>query len=145
VLLPAAFARGGVHVEAPAITQLGTWEVEVSVDRETCEISCVYRLRRDRFGRLPVSDFLLPPAVDIRIYSDGASNPTTLTVDPAHTREPSAAGDDLATFDESLLGGVRVDLRPPAAASPEPARPVGARRIPAPPAAARTTTLPLRV
>jgi hypothetical protein len=143
-LLPAAFARGAMRVEAPPVTQFGGWEVEVTVDEETCEISCDYRLRRDRFGRAPVTDLLLPPAIDIRIYRDGASLPTTVTIDPAHTREPVLRSDGIATLDEAVLPGARVDVSPPDA-SPERTRPDPAGRAPGAASIPRVASTPLRV
>jgi hypothetical protein len=145
LFLTAAFARGAIRVDAPAVTQFGNWEIEVSVDPDTCEISCEYRLRRDRFGRAPLTDFLLPPAVDVRIYIDGATRPTTVTFDPAHTREPSLSAARQAAVDDALLPGARVDLEPPDAASPEPAAPVAAPRIPEAPSTARPASAPLRI
>ena len=144
-LLPAAFARGAMRVEAPSVTQFGGWEVEVTVDEETCEISCDYRLRRDRFGRAPVTDLLLPPAIDIRIYTDGVSLPTTVTIDPAHTREPVLRSGGLATPDEALLPGARVDVRPPTDASPVRKGPDPAGRAADAPAVACVASTPLRV
>lgn len=144
-LLPAAFARGAMRVEAPSVTQFGGWEVEVTVDEETCEISCDYRLRRDRFGRAPVTDLLLPPAIEIRVYTDGASLPTTVTVDPAHTREPVLRSDGIVGSDEALLPGVRGHVPPPPDASPARTGPDRAGRAPAAPSAPRATSTPLRV
>ena len=143
-LLPAAFARGGMRVEAPPVTQFGGWEVEVTVDEETCEISCDYRLRRDRFGRKPVTDLLLPPAIDIRVYTDSASLPTTVTIDPAHTREPVLRSDGLATSEEALLPGARVDMSPPPDASLERKERDLVGRAARAPAVARVACTPLR-
>ena len=145
LLLPAAFARAAVHVDAPSVTHFGNWEIEVSVDPETCEISCEYRLRRDRFGRAPLTDFLLPPAVDVRIYTDGASQPATVTFDPAHTREPSLNAGPTAGGDDALLPGARVDLKPPDAASWLHEAPFAAEPLPTAPSATRAASAPLRI
>jgi hypothetical protein len=145
LLLPAAFARGAVQVDAPSVTHFGNWEVEVSVDPETCEISCEYRLRRDRFGRAPLTDFLLPPAIDVRIYTDGASQPETVTFDPAHTREPALHAGPETAVDDALLPGARVDLQPPHTASQLLSAPVATQRLPAEPSAARASSAPLRI
>jgi hypothetical protein len=145
LLLPAAFARGAVHVDAPSITHFGNWEIEVSVDPETCEISCEYRLRRDRFGRAPVTDFLMPPAVDVRIYTDGARQAATVTFDPAHTREPVLHSDGLASAGEAVLPGSRVDVSPPPDPSHVRTGLDPARRSPAAPSVPRAASTPLRV
>ena len=122
VLLPAALASasevripapGVTRIESPAVTRQGNWEVSVSFDPVLCEISCVYRLRGDRFGRAPVSDLLLPPAVDIRLFSDGVSAPSTVTVDPARTREPAFAP-EVHTVREAVVVPVARATRKPA-------------------------------
>jgi hypothetical protein len=145
LLLPAAFARGAVRIDAPSVTHFGNWEIEVSVDPETCEISCEYRLRRDRFGRAPLTDFLLPPAVDVRIYTDGASQPGTVTFDPAHTREPALNAGPEAAVDDALLPGARVDLRPPDTSSQSLSAPAAPQRLATAPTAARAASAPLRI
>jgi hypothetical protein len=98
VLLPAALASasevrvpvpGATSIEAPALTRVGNWEAAVSFDPVLCEVSCVYRLRGDRFGRTPAADLLLPPAVDIQVRFGETS--TTVTIDPARTRLPQLA------------------------------------------------------
>jgi hypothetical protein len=145
LLLPAAFARGAVQVDAPSITRFGNWEIEVSIDPDTCEVSCDYRLRRDRFGRAPVTDFLLPPAVDVRVYTDGASKPITVTFDPAHTREPSLSAGDQMTGDDAMLPGARVNWKPPDAVSPAPPSAARCPVIPDAPSLARAASAPLRI
>ena len=121
VLLPAALAGASEHripspgatrIEAPAVTRQGNWEVSVSFDPVLCEISCVYRLRGDRFRRAPMSDLLLPPAVDIRVFSDGVSAPSTVTVDPARTREPALAAEAHAVYEAAVMPVARATRKP---------------------------------
>jgi hypothetical protein len=101
---------GATGVEAPAVTRFGSWEVAVSFDPGRCEIACVYRLRRDRFGRAPAFDFLLPPAVAIHVFYGAAD--TTVLVDPAHSREPSAAPEDRLDIKLAALPTARVEPQP---------------------------------
>jgi len=88
-------APPGSRVEAPALTTQGDWEVSLSFDRERCEIACVYRLRS---GRAPL---FLPPLVSVRIYS--GMNVSTVTFDPAHTREHSCGGVERLSLPEDAL------------------------------------------
>ncbi|MBZ5617552.1 MAG: hypothetical protein LAQ69_02280 [Acidobacteriia bacterium] len=74
----------------PVSTRLGDWEVTVAVDLARCEIYCAYRRIPDALGRTRLTGLLLPPITAIRFYTDSASNPTTLIVDPAGLRYPAA-------------------------------------------------------
>ncbi len=150
VLLPAALASasevrisvpGATRVEAPAATRFGNWEVEVSFDPVLCEISCVYRLRADRYGRAPVADLLLPPAMDLRVgFGDGS---TTLTIDPAHTRDPRVGAHSAPLEDAAALPVGHGPRKPLLAATS--IGPVGVPRVPGAPAVPRRASLPLRV
>jgi hypothetical protein len=150
VLLPAALAsasevriavRGATRVEAPAVTRLGNWEVDVSFDPILCEVSCVYRLRTDRYGRTPVVDLLLPPAIDLRVVFGNGS--TTFTVDPAHTRDPRVGARGVPVEDAAALSAWHGPKAPaPAATS---ITPVAVPRPPDTPAVPRLAPLPLRV
>lgn len=61
------------------------WEVTVTVDRQACEVSCSYRLKRD--GVRPV---LAPPKVIVQVYTDGVSLPQTVDIDPGDLESPVA-------------------------------------------------------
>jgi hypothetical protein len=106
---------GAIAIEAPAVTRFGNWEVAVSFDSGRCEIACVYRLRRDRFGRAPAFDLLLPPAIAIHVF-------------PAHSDEPSAAPEDRLDIELAALPTARAKPQPPLTANaarrvaPAPAR-----------------------
>ena len=60
-----------------AISQ--NWEVTVAVDRQACEVSCSYRLKRGSGLKVPT---LAPPKVVVQVYSDGVSLPQTVSIDP---------------------------------------------------------------
>jgi hypothetical protein len=63
------------------------WEVTVTVDRDACEVSCAYRLKRDRTVR---SASLAPPKIVVQVYSDGVSLPQTVSIDPSGLDFPAA-------------------------------------------------------
>jgi hypothetical protein len=152
VLVPAALASaseyripapGVSRIEAPSVIRQGNWEVTVSFDPAMCEISCVYRLRGDRYGRTPVADILLPPALDIRVFPEGISAPSTVTIDPARTRGPAAASDERPVPENAALPGARQSAKPSST-------PIASQVAVAPPphqerAAARVVPLSLRV
>jgi hypothetical protein len=149
-VLPARSQRVGItfrgrvsRIEAPSVTRQGNWEVSVSFDPVLCEISCVYRLRTDRLGRPPAADLLLPPVIDIRLFSDGAAVPWTVTVDLARTREPGIVSWARAELDPSALPTARVPQRPVSSQIA-----VSSTSAPRPPrhrSAVRLVPLPLRV
>jgi hypothetical protein len=150
VLLTAALANasevriavpGATGAESSTVTRLGNWEVAVSFDPVLCEISCVYRLRADRFGRMPVADLLLPPAIDLRVFF--GERPTTLTIDPAHTRDPRIGARDVPFEGLAALPACQGPPNPPPPVTP--ITPVAAPRPSEPPAAPRSVSLPLRV
>jgi hypothetical protein len=150
VLLPAALASASEHrisvpgatgIEVPAVTRQGNWEVEVAFDPVLCEVLCVYRLRADRFGRPPVADLLLPPAIQIRVFY--GKTPSTLIVDPARTSQPVAASDERPGIEDTSLSAARpapepmfilLETRTPVSARP----PLSAAGV-------RFTPLPLRI
>lgn len=131
---------GATHIEAPAVTRLGHWEVAVTFDAERCEISCVYRLRADRFGRTPSYDLLMPPALAIQVQFGARRK--TVTVDPARTNDPTAAPEDRGCVADDFLPASRVALvriEPVAAAVP---RACPATLLPSP---TRPAVSPLRI
>lgn len=78
--LPRSAARVDWHGAIPA-----NWDVTVSVDPETCVLSCEYRLKRHS----PAAKLIAPPALTLRVYSDFVSLPQTFVVDPAGLESPS--------------------------------------------------------
>jgi hypothetical protein len=59
------------------------WEVTAAYDSALCEIHCVWRRRRDAFGRTPATSSMLPPIASIRVFTDFVSPPATRIVNPA--------------------------------------------------------------
>jgi hypothetical protein len=132
---------GATQVETPAVTRLGNWEVAVSFDPVLCEISCVYRVRTDRYGRTPVADLLLPPAIDLRVtFGEGS---TTFTIDPAHTRDSRVGMQGIVLEDATALPASHASREPLWMACSIPR----ATTTPQPvtPGVPRVTPLPLRV
>ena len=89
--------------------QVGNWEVTVTVDPATCELSCAYRLKRHSVA----ANLLAPPAVVFRIYSDGVSAPSTVTVDPAGLTSPTACGRACQFRGRAYLPGRRIVAQAP--------------------------------
>jgi hypothetical protein len=70
------------------------WEVTAAYDPTGCEIHCLWRRKRDAFGRMPLAFFLPLPVATLRIYTNFvALSPAVIVVDPAGLRQPGAAGD----------------------------------------------------
>lgn len=68
------------------------WEVTAVYDAARCEIHCTWRRKEDAFGsRRLVS--LLPPMAVIRMYSNFAAPPDTVTIDPAGLGLPGVTCD----------------------------------------------------
>jgi hypothetical protein len=67
---------------------VGNWDVQVTVDPVTCQITCSYRLKRNS----PAAHLLAPPVVVVRVYSNFVSLPDAMTIDPAGLDVPSAVG-----------------------------------------------------
>lgn len=146
--LPAARAESRLYsvrvpratrVEAKVSHQLG-WDVAVSFDPHTCEISCEYRRKGDW-------SLLLPPAVELVIYTDDGRRLLTTTVDPAGTRLPQLAGTAVRAANPLCLPG-----RGPAACAVTAARadsaPAPAQSgawLPGAPPTPVCTNLPLRI
>ena len=95
----------GFQDSAALPASLGGWEVTVARDAAHCGISCAYRRKRDGFGRASVLDLLPPPITAIRVYTDPASKPTTVIVDPAGLRLPTVTNRVLVTGDRLCLPG----------------------------------------
>lgn len=108
VELSVAYPLGGGSVKAAGgSVALGDWEITASLDLENCAIVCVYR-------RVRYSTHLMPPVAEIRVFTDPAGAPTTLTVDPANTHLPMATGNPVAIADLVYLPGRRASVAVPA-------------------------------
>ena len=101
-------AAGNFTGGAAPVTSLGGWEVTVAFDSSHCGISCSYRRKPDAFGRTPVSGVLPPPITAIQIYSNSASKPTTIIVDPAGISFPAAVNRVVASPEKLCLPGKKV-------------------------------------
>ncbi len=107
----------GSRVEAPAITRFGNWEVTVSYDPALCVISCAYRLRSDRFGLTPTTDFLLPPPITVHVFPGGAAAPGAVIIDPAGMGRPALCRQPGIDRGDPLVPGKRLFCGPPEAQS----------------------------
>jgi hypothetical protein len=68
------------------------WEVTAVYDAARCEIHCTWRRKEDALGsRRLVS--LLPPIAVIRMYSNFAATPDSVTIDPAGLGLPGVTRD----------------------------------------------------
>jgi hypothetical protein len=69
-------------VEMSVTPASAEWEVTAVYDAARCEIHCTWRRKEDAFGSRRLAS-LLPPIAVIRIYSNFAAAPETVTIDPA--------------------------------------------------------------
>jgi len=84
-------SRPPVKIETLVTQASAEWEVTASYDSALCEIHCSWRRKRDAFGRTPLISLFQPTVAIIRIYTDFASLPATVIVDPAGLGSPRAA------------------------------------------------------
>ncbi len=75
---------GAEHVEWSA-GGVG-WDVEVSYDPNSCELSCTYRRSHNALGEMP----LLPPVTIVRFHT-GPKESTITRIDPAGVASPTLA------------------------------------------------------
>ena len=74
---------------AAPVARMGGWEVTVTFDAVRSDVYCSYRRRPAGAGRPDSINTLLPPVAKIQIFTDSASKPKTVTVDPAGLRFPA--------------------------------------------------------
>jgi hypothetical protein len=68
------------------------WEVTAVYDAARCEVHCTWRRKEDAFASRRLAS-LLPPMAVIRMYSNFAAAPDTVTIDPAGLGLPGATRD----------------------------------------------------
>lgn len=68
----------------------GGWEVTVAFNSAHCEILCTYRRKPDSHGQIHFADLVLPPLSTMQVFTEGASRPTLIMVDPAGLGGPRA-------------------------------------------------------
>jgi hypothetical protein len=134
VRVPAS-SRVEAHVEATA-----DWDVTVTFDPATCEVSCQYRQKARGLH------LFLPPVTELRVYRDGVTNPRIYIVDPAGRRLPRLTRVFVPGSDLPFVAGKGLPVCAPqasvqglAAASQIPRRAAGAS------IGDRTISLPLRI
>lgn len=76
------------------------WEVTVAVDRQACEVSCSYRLKRSSGLHVQM---LAPPKVVVQVYSDGVSLPQTVSIDPGGLDIPALTRRALESRDKLYM------------------------------------------
>jgi hypothetical protein len=89
-------------IEALVTPASAEWEVTATYDSALCEIHCSWRRKRNELGRMPLIS-LLPPNVAIRIYTDFASLPAVVIVDPAGLRLPQAASSLSPSYEAAFM------------------------------------------
>jgi hypothetical protein len=86
------------RVEA-SVSHTAGWDVSVTFDAETCEVFCEYRRKDGGLHLFPA------PVTELRVYTDGASRPLLVIVDPAGTRQRVLLSRAASSFDLSCVEG----------------------------------------